>query len=281
MKKTVLFGAGQNGAMISRLLGTDYSILCFVDNAEKKWGTELLGIPVLSPAEGLRLNPDCCCICVLDAERSAQMENQVRSLGFEGEILKPGSLEIFDTRVATMRLIAEQIKKNSIPGDVAELGVFKGDFAVQINRAFSDRTFHLFDTFEGFDSRDIDIERAGSFSKAETGDFSDTNMEYVQRRLPYPERAVFYKGYFPDTFTGAAVETEYSFVSLDPDLYAPTASALPLFYDRLSPGGVILVHDVNSMQYTGAGKAVNEFCSEREILPFPISDLHGSVIIRK
>ena len=49
----------------------------------------------------------------------------------------------------------------------------------------------------------------------------------------------------------------YAFVSIDADLYAPTAAALPLFWDRLSPGGVIMVHDYNSTQFPGVGKAVN------------------------
>ena len=281
MKTVVLFGAGQNGAMLARLMGADYSVLCFADNAERKWGTELLGIPILSPENSFRLKPDCCCICVLDEERATQMEKQIISLGFEGEIIKPACVETFDTRIATMRLLAEQIKKCDIPGDVAELGVFRGDFARHINHEFPDRTMHLFDTFEGFNGRDVDIEKREGYSRAGVGDFSETSQELVREKLPYPERAEFHVGYFPDTFTEKAAKAMYAFVSVDADLYAPTAAALPLFYDRLSSGGVIMVHDVNSMQYTGTGKAVDEFCSERGIMPFPISDLHGSVAIRK
>ena len=59
------------------------------------------------------------------------------------------------------------------------------------------------------------------------------------------------------------------------------AAALPLFWDRLSPGGALLIHDVNGTQYRGAGKAVSEFCAARGILPTPVCDLHGSVILRK
>ena len=64
-------------------------------------------------------------------------------------------------------------------------------------------------------------------------------------------------------------------------VYAPTAVALPLFWDRLSPGGVLMIHDVNSTQFRGPGKAVNIFCQERGLLPVPICDLHGSVLLRK
>ena len=53
MKRVVLFGAGQIGAMLSRLMGTEYRVSCFADNYEGKWGTTLAGIPVVSPRESL------------------------------------------------------------------------------------------------------------------------------------------------------------------------------------------------------------------------------------
>lgn len=280
MKTVVLFGAGQVGAMISRLMGSAYRVLCFADNYEGKWGTTLAGIPVVSPRESLRKDPDCICLCVLDAERAGQMEAQLRELGFKGEILRPDALKIFDARAATMRLLAEQIHEEKIPGDAAELGVFRGDFAALINAAFPDRTIHLFDTFEGFPARDVEIEQAQGLSRAKTGDFKETAENLVEERLPHPERAVFHKGYFPDSFDGCT-EMTFAFVSVDADLYAPTAAALPLFFDRLSPGGVLLIHDVNSTQFSGAGKAVREFCTERGLLPMPVSDMHGSVVLRK
>lgn len=280
MKKIVLFGAGQFGAMISRLIGTGYAISCFADNYEGKWGTTLAGIPVVSPKESMLFDPDCFCLCVMDEERAGQMEAQIRELGFNGPILRPDALRTFDARVATMRLLAEQIQEEKIPGDVAELGVFRGDFAVLINAAFPDRTIHLFDTFEGFPPKDVEIEQEQGFSGAKAGDFAETAKDIVAKRLPCPEQAVFHKGYFPATFR-SCMEKTFAFVSVDADLYAPTAAALPLFWDRLSTGGAMLIHDVNSTQYTGAGKAVREFCTEKGLLPMPVCDLHGSVVLRK
>ena len=280
MKRVVLFGAGQIGAMLSRLMGTEYRVSCFADNYEGKWGTTLAGIPVVSPRESLLDHPDCVCLCVMDEERAGQMEAQIRALGFDGPILRPDALKTFDARAATMRLLAEQIREENIPGDAAELGVFRGDFAALINAAFPDRTIHLFDTFEGFPAEDVEIEQAQGLSRAKAGDFSGTAADMVEKRLLYPERAVFHKGYFPATFDGCREKT-FAFVSVDADLYAPTAAALPLFFARLSPGGVLLVHDVNSTQFSGAGKAVREFCAERGLLPMPVCDLHGSVVLRR
>ncbi len=280
MKTIVLFGAGQVGAMVSRLLGTEYSISCFADNSEARQGSTVAGIPVVSPRESLLYDPDCFCLCVLDEERLVQMASQIRELGFGGEILQPTALKTFDARAATMRLLAEQIREEKIPGDVAELGVFRGDFAALINAAFPDRTIHLFDTFEGFPAKDVAVEQAQNLSRARVGDFAGTARDIVEKRLPCPERAVFHTGYFPATFHACA-ENTFAFVSIDADLYAPTLAALPLFWDRLSPGGVLLVHDVNSTQFSGAGKAVREFCRDKGLLPMPVCDLHGSAVLRK
>lgn len=280
MKKTVLFGAGQTGAMVARLLGPEYIIMCAADNSPDKWGKSIAGIPIVSPEQSLICAPDSYCLCALDGEREAQMRTQLKEMGFSGEIITPSSLEIFDTRVGIMRLIAEQINSLGIPGDVAELGVYRGDFARLINAAFRERRIHLFDTFEGFAPQDIAVERENGYSLADVGDFGGTAKDAVDKRLFYRDKAVFHKGFFPDTFN-ACRDLGFAFVSLDADLYSPTAAALPLFWDRLSPGGVIMVHDYNSTQFRGVRKAVDDFCKEQGILPLPICDLHGSAILRK
>ena len=280
MKRTVLMGAGQIGTMAGRLLGGNYTPVCYADNNPARHGAELCGLPILSVADSLRMNPDCVCLCVLDQERFHQMEHQLRNLGFNGEIISLDSLLTFDTRLATMRLLAEQIEYDQVSGSVAELGVYRGEFAKHINAAFPTRTLHLFDTFEGFSVKDIGVEQQHSLSRAVAGDFSDTDITSVLSNMSYPERIQCHKGYFPHTFPKVQNET-FAFVSVDADLYAPTAAALPLFWERLSPGGVIMVHDYNSTQFLGVKKAVREFCRKAGLYAMPVCDLHGSVVLMK
>ena len=44
-----------------------------------------------------------------------------------------------------------------------------------MNRLFPERKLYLFDTFEGFDQRDIDVELDHGFSRAQAGGFNDTS----------------------------------------------------------------------------------------------------------
>ena len=176
MKKTVLFGSGQIGSMVSRLLGSGYRIVCFADNNPARQGQTINRIPILSPEDSMQTEPHCFCIGVLDQERASQMENQIRDLGFTGEIIFPEALKRFDVRAGMMRLLAEQIRPKQIPGDAAEVGVYRGDFATLINDAFSDRNLHLFDTFKGFPEQDVKVEQELGMSRAKTGDFSETSQ---------------------------------------------------------------------------------------------------------
>jgi O-methyltransferase len=87
------------------------------------------------------------------------------------------------------------------------------------------------------------------------------------------------KGIFPET--AKDVNDKFCFVSLDVDLYEPTKEGLKFFYPLLSPGGVIMVHDFNNLNYKGVREAVLEFCREKGISYVPIPDIGGTVIIIK
>lgn len=139
--------------------------------------------------------------------------------------------------------------------EVAEAGVFEGDFAKWINRYFSDRTLHLFDTFEGFNSRDVTKEDGLSNIKA--GDYNNTSEEIVMCKMCYPERVIVYRGHFPETARN--IDAKFCFVNLDMDLYEPTYQGLKFFASKMVRNRVILIHDYYSKDFYGPRKAVDEF----------------------
>ena len=46
------------------------------------------------------------------------------------------------------------MRKRNVPGNVAEVGVFRGEFAQYINEVFPQKKLYLFDTFDGFDAKE-------------------------------------------------------------------------------------------------------------------------------
>lgn len=181
-------------------------------------------------------------------------------------------------RMASLQLAAEDIKRRSIPGQVAEVGVYQGSFAAHINAMFPDRKLYLFDTFEGFDSRDIADEEKRNLSDGGQ-DFSQTSVELVLSNMPHRELCVPCKGYFPET--AAHLDERFAFVSLDTDLFAPIYAGLQYFYPRLNHGGVIFVHDFNNSLYPGAKEAVIAFCDENQIGYAQIPDGGGTAVVSR
>jgi len=181
-------------------------------------------------------------------------------------------------RLATLELISYEIRTKKLLGNTAELGVYKGKFARYINQYFPDKTLYLFDTFEGFDKRDIKSETQKKFSTGEQ-DFSDTSVSSVLKLMPFPEKCILIKGFFPES--AKAIDDSFVFVSLDADLYEPIYYGLQFFFPKLVHGGYIFIHDFNNENYKGARKAVEQFCNEQKINYIPIPDFGGSAIILK
>lgn len=183
-------------------------------------------------------------------------------------------------RVCSLASVAEEIHAKQVPGCVAELGVYQGDFAKHIHAAFPDRNLYLFDTFEGFSEKDKGAELGGGFSSA-TEDFSDTSVDTVLKKLEHPEKAVVRAGYFPASIQESDKAQSFAFVSIDADLYKPIYDGLQFFYPRLSKGGHIFVHDYNNADYPGAKAAVQQYCTETGISYFPLVDPCGTAVITR
>jgi O-methyltransferase len=181
-------------------------------------------------------------------------------------------------RLSTLELVSTEINAKGVEGNVAELGVYKGKFARYINQYFPDRILYLFDTFEGFDTRDVEKEKQKSFSSGEQ-DFTDTSVEAVLKLMPAPQQCRPVKGFFPESAKG--IEDNFVFVSLDADLFEPIYQGLQFFYPKLVHGGYIFIHDFNNDGYKGSRKAVEQFCSEKGINFVPLPDAGGSAIICK
>lgn len=281
--KIIIFGAGQAGVMTARWLPAGQELIGFADNSSEKQGQMMFGVPVFSLEQSLEKQPDRIWIAVINCEAAQEIENQIRDSGFAGEVIRLQTFrQLQDIRLASLRLLAEEIKSRNISGEIAELGVSRGAFAAEMNRLLPDRKLYLFDTFRGFDRRDIEIEKNVGNQFAREGAFSDTNIDVVRAGLPYPRQAVFCPGYFPESLSELACKLPpMALVSLDPDLYAPAYEGLKIFYPLLSSGGKILIHDYNSLQFPGVRKAVDEFCEEQSIYVIPLMDLHGSAVIVK
>ena len=180
--------------------------------------------------------------------------------------------------VRLLFLISNAKDLTNVPGAIAEVGVYKGYTAKILTELFPDRRFYLFDTFEGFEKSDFTLEKV---KKHSSNFFDDTSLSLVQNYLGSSPNHRYCKGYFPSTTSMVEKGETFSLVHLDADLYAPIKSGLEYFYPKMSPGGMLIVHDYSSNAWPGVIQAVDEFLVDKPEGLIRIPDKSGTVVIKK
>ncbi len=255
-----------------------FDVIAYIDKNPEFWGKRFINDrPIIAPSEIVNYEFDILIIAVsmFEEEIKKYMSKYVEQKKMITFLPNYGELIWADERYILARKCCELIKERKIKGNIAEVGVYKGDFSRLLNGTLPDRTIYLFDTFEGFafDRDTLDVE-------TDKERFKDTCVEHVINNMKHPDKCIIKKGYFPDTAND--VEDEFCFVSLDCDLYEPTISGLEFFYPRLNRGGYIFVHDFGHNHYGGVRKAVYEFIERYPQVSFvPIVDRGSSVVIAK
>lgn len=280
MKKVFIFCANGLGELVlDSIDDSKIKVLGFLDNDQQKWGGMWQGIEVFSPEFIREAEYDY--IVIAYSEYADSITEQLMKLGCNRKKIvvfqeDRSDLKWYESRIALMRKCFSIIRERNIPGNLAEVGVYKGDFAKLLNRYMPERKLYLFDTFEGFPEHDL-IDDGWDQDKREL--FKDTSEELVLNRMPYKESCIILKGMFPDTAEG--INDRFCFVSLDTDLYLPIKAGLEFFYPRMEKGGYIFVHDFGTWDYNGVKKAIYEFCDKYDVPFFPLLDRAESVVLMK
>jgi O-methyltransferase len=179
-------------------------------------------------------------------------------------------------------------ERGNYQGDFVECGVWKGGavglmaLANLKNGAFR-RKLHLFDAFEEIcaPNKEYDGEIAINEVKEILGNKALLNGELqslegfydrfggpgdiieckrlIEDTLGYPSDYVYYhKGWFQNTIPTKSKEIEkIAILRLDGDWYESTKVCLDFLFDKVVPGGFIIIDDYGL--YSGCKKAVDEF----------------------
>lgn len=257
MVTAVCFGAAGGGKRLYPKISEKYEIKAYVDNDRIKWGGELFGVPICNPNKLMEMEYDY--LVITSAPGLETICEQCAEMGIPAAKIITAYVEMpLESRRIFLKNLSEMPEFEALSGECAEAGVFEGDFARYINEYFPNRVLHLFDTFEGFDERDIEKEKG--LSAAKTGEYGNTSEEKVMKKMPFPNQCVIHKGFFPQT--AEKMNNRFCFVNLDLDLYEPTYQGLLFFGSRMVQGGVILVHDYFTEDFKGPREAVDRFVRE-------------------
>jgi O-methyltransferase len=193
------------------------------------------------------------------------------------------SLERFNNNIDTI----ERVERDKIPGDIVEIGVWKGGSMLSMILTYEKthsmhRNFHMYDTFEGMtpastldvDLRDRDATKLMNevpfFRCVGPLDEVKANISKHTHILPhYHVGDIMKNKYYPKSI---------AVLRLDTDWYDSTKFELDTFYDKVVPGGIIIIDDYG--HWKGCKQAVDEFLVKHPDITIHKIDYTGIYFIK-
>lgn len=175
--------------------------------------------------------------------------------------------------LSNLQELAVRAVEEKVQGDFLEVGAWRGGAAILLRavlEALGDRhrQVWLADSFQGFPAPDpqVDVVDAvvAEYLQA-IGGFTASLEEVRDNFKRYgllDKRVRFLNGWFQQTLPEAPLG-KLALVRFDGDFYEATRCALESLYDRISPGGFLIVDDYSPL--FGALRAVDEFRAARGI----------------
>jgi hypothetical protein len=272
----IAFGAGN--AFHGLRATIDLPFCCVLDDTPGYAGQWVGGLPVKSTAALGKMARDklCVVICANTTDAIARMSQKLRSLGLvygehfvdcsllhevtmSGHLKSRFNILTSDERFSLIHVLSRSLAVpnlstisgswlfteliESLPtlvnGCVAECGAYQGANALVSllsSPQLRFRTYQLFDSFEGL--RDL----SGSDPKSREGEFADASFEMLRETLAVFPNGQLRKGYFESTLPNLDRQ-KYAVVYVDCDLERPTRFCCEYFWEKIQPGGYLLVHD--------------------------------------
>lgn len=288
-----MFGAASRGKRaLNNLIeiGANKNNIIFCDNDKKKWGTKISGIKIISPIELEKKSKNI--TIIITSNMKDEITDQLCKLGFKKiiyiyELLyKEQILEKYDKKFLKnisglkdrcfldseekFTLYSSMIATSKLPGNIAEVGVYKGGSAKLLCEMKNNKKIFLFDTFEG-------LPQTTKKDNIKSGWLSYTSLESVKKYLKNYNSVYFYKGFFPNSAKKLKKE-KFCLVHLDTDLYQSTLDSLKFFWPKLVKGGRIISHDYNVKKNLAIKTAFQEFFKKSPEKMIEIADSQVMII---
>ncbi len=166
-----------------------------------------------------------------------------------------------------------------LAGDFVECGVNKGFMSSAIMELLDwnsqGRVFYLLDTFQGVDERylsqaDLDVGVIERNRRDIVSGFYTFDVESVKRNFVQWHGVKLIVGPIPETLPQIDA-SEIAFVHLDLNCSLPEVAAAECLWDRVVPGGVILMDDYGYIGYRSQKLGMDKFARSKglQILSLP------------
>lgn len=153
-----------------------------------------------------------------------------------------------------------------LEGDFVECGVHRGGAAAAIDAYLGlskmTRRMYLFDTYSGFDESLLsDTEHARGLYRSE---YKEDIYDEVRARFAYASNIIPIKGSVPKSLAGAEV-SKVALLLIDMNNAAPEIAAVRFFWDRLTPGAIVVLDDYGWAGHEEQKREFDRFSSEKMV----------------
>ena len=171
-------------------------------------------------------------------------------------------------RLDNLEACLDLLRTRNIPGDLVECGVWRGGgciFMAGYRKAYglAGRRVLVADSFDGLPVPSIEADKGLDLSKERFPELA-VSLETVRENFAVngllSDEVVFLKGWFKDTLPKAPTDG-IALLRLDCDLYESTMDALVALYDRVAPGGIVIIDDYGALK--ACREAVADFFAAR------------------
>lgn len=139
-------------------------------------------------------------------------------------------------RCYALYLVSKQVK--DVPGDVLEVGTWRGGTAGILTSQLPGKQIYIADTFTG-------VVKSSDWEHYKDKAHDDTSRDIVEGLLEKlkVDNFTILEGIFPEETGEQLVADKLSLVYLDVDVYQSTKDAFNFVWGRLSPGGIVVFDD--------------------------------------
>ncbi len=223
-----------------------------------------------------RIRPD-----LLDELKTAKTDGRVRG----GRVTRFSHTMIGLVRLDNLERLAEAVFREKVPGDFLEAGVCQGGAAIflralQVAHGEAGRATWAADSFQGLPRPSAEPDAGLDFSEGRQPWLSfdlNTVAEHFRRYDLLDDGVFFLPGWFADSLPRAPVR-RLAVLRIDADLYQSTRETLESLYDRVSPGGFVIIDDYGVIE--ACRRAVDGFRELRGVQA-PLRRIDGSGVFWK
>lgn len=169
-----------------------------------------------------------------------------------------------------------------LDGDFVECGVDTGMLSLAIcdwldfNRL--DKDFWLFDTFRGIPEEQMTpSERDGIAGWHNREAYEECHAQAVSNFGEWP-RCRLVRGRVPDTLNAFPDNRRIAYLSIDMNIVAPEIAAIEFFWDRIVPGGIVLLDDYGWSTHTDQRDAFDAFATRHGAMILSLPTGQGLIV---